>query len=173
MHIDTNYIVGAIGSGGGRRHFAQHAVSGSMSVALTGQWSAYFEGFGISRQEAGGRAMTGHRHRGDLHDRDAAWRSTAESRRASAAMRRRSPRSAAFPWRSGTRTAGGAGAHTRVTRAGSYISFSGPRSRFRSSAVRPNFLPISWTVSSSFISARPTASASLRVSVFCPIRRIA
>jgi hypothetical protein len=29
-----------------------------MSVALTGQSSAYFEGFGISRQEADGRAMT-------------------------------------------------------------------------------------------------------------------
>jgi outer membrane putative beta-barrel porin/alpha-amylase len=57
-HIDTNYTIGAIGSGGGRAHFVQHVLSGSMSVALTGQSSAYFEGFGISRQEAGGRAMT-------------------------------------------------------------------------------------------------------------------
>lgn len=58
VHIDTNYSIGAIGRGGGRSHFVQHAVSGSMSVALTGQSSAYFEGFAISRQEADGRAMT-------------------------------------------------------------------------------------------------------------------
>lgn len=58
VHIDTNYTIGAIGSGGGRPHFVQHVLSGSMSVALTGQSSAYFEGFGISRQEAGGRAAT-------------------------------------------------------------------------------------------------------------------
>ena len=58
VHIDTNYTIGAIASGGGRAHFVQHVLSGSMSVALTGQSSAYFEGFGISRQEAGGRAMT-------------------------------------------------------------------------------------------------------------------
>lgn len=57
-HIDANYTIGAIGSGGGRGHFVQHTVSGSMSVALTGQSSAYFEGFGISRQEPDGRAMT-------------------------------------------------------------------------------------------------------------------
>ena len=58
VHVDTNYTIGAIGSGGGRAHFAQHVLSGSMSVAVTGQASAYFEGFGISRQEAGGRALT-------------------------------------------------------------------------------------------------------------------
>jgi hypothetical protein len=57
-HIDTNYSIGAIGSSDGRGHFVQHVVSGSMSVALTRQASAYFEGFGISRQEANGRALT-------------------------------------------------------------------------------------------------------------------
>jgi hypothetical protein len=57
-HIDTNYSIGAIGSGGGRRHYVQHAVSGSMSVAMTGQSSAYFEGLAVSRQEADGRAVT-------------------------------------------------------------------------------------------------------------------
>lgn len=47
-----------------------------------------------------------------------------------------------------------------------YISFpSGPRSRLRSSGARPNFAPISRIVRSSCISAAPTASASLRVSV--------
>ena len=44
-HIDTNYSIGAIGSGGGRRHYVQHAVSGSMSVALTGQSSASSRGW--------------------------------------------------------------------------------------------------------------------------------
>jgi len=57
-HIDTNYSIGAIGSGGGRRHYLQHAVSGSMSVALIGHSNAYFEWLGISRQEPDGRAVT-------------------------------------------------------------------------------------------------------------------
>jgi hypothetical protein len=56
-HIDTNYSIGAIGSGGGRSHYVQHAGSGSMSVALTGHSSAYFEGLCVSRQEPAGRPV--------------------------------------------------------------------------------------------------------------------
>jgi hypothetical protein len=56
--LDTNYTVGAIGSGAGRGHFAQHILSASLSVRVTEQLSPYFEGVGISRQEVNGAAAT-------------------------------------------------------------------------------------------------------------------
>jgi Putative MetA-pathway of phenol degradation len=51
-HIDFNYGIGAIGSGGGQPHFAQNLVSVSTSVAASDNWNPYFEGFWYSKQDA-------------------------------------------------------------------------------------------------------------------------
>jgi hypothetical protein len=56
-HVDTNYTIGAIGDADGP-HFAQHIVSASIGVSLHERWNPYFEGFGISRAEAGGDVIT-------------------------------------------------------------------------------------------------------------------
>jgi hypothetical protein len=57
-HIDVNYGIGAIGSGGGAPHFVQHAASVSASLAATPKWNPYVEGFWFSRQDPGGGPTT-------------------------------------------------------------------------------------------------------------------
>jgi len=56
-HVDVNYGIGAIGAGGGA-HFTQHLVSLSASLAASDKWNPYVETFWLSRQEAGGGAIT-------------------------------------------------------------------------------------------------------------------
>jgi len=56
-HVDINYGIGSIGSGGGDPHFVQHLLSISASAAVTDNWNPYFETFWYSRQEAAGRAV--------------------------------------------------------------------------------------------------------------------
>jgi Putative MetA-pathway of phenol degradation len=57
-HIDINYGIGSIGTGGGRPHFVEHLVSVSASFAATTRWDPYFESYWFSRQEADGGAVT-------------------------------------------------------------------------------------------------------------------
>jgi len=57
-HIDINYGIGSIGAGGGLPHFVQHLVSVSASLAASGRWNPYAEGYWFSRQDAEGGAMT-------------------------------------------------------------------------------------------------------------------
>ena len=58
-HVDVNYAIGAIGSGGGQPHFVQHLVSVSASHSLTEQLSPYLEAFWSSSLEPhGGRALS-------------------------------------------------------------------------------------------------------------------
>lgn len=53
-HVDVNYGIGAIGAGGGRRHFAQHLLSVSASVEAGGHASPYGEIYWISREDPDG-----------------------------------------------------------------------------------------------------------------------
>jgi hypothetical protein len=56
-HVDANYGVGQIGTGGGRPHFTQHLVSVSASVSVAERWDPYAEVFWFSAQEPGGGAI--------------------------------------------------------------------------------------------------------------------
>jgi hypothetical protein len=139
-HVDVNYGIGAIGSGGGAPRFAQHAASMSASVSA-GRWSPYGELFWYSRQERNGDAIT-------AIDAGAIYGVSprvAIDGGALFGVSRGAPDAALF-----------AGVSLVV----GHINLIAPRSRFRSSGVRPNRLPMSRTVSSSRMSATPTASIS-------------
>jgi hypothetical protein len=57
-HVDVNYGIGEIGSGGGQAHFVQHLLSVSASAAVSDNWNPYVEAFWFSRQDAGGSPVT-------------------------------------------------------------------------------------------------------------------
>lgn len=57
-HVDLNYGIGAIGSGGTSPRFVQHLLSVSTSAAVSDNWNPYVEVFWFSRQDAGGGAVT-------------------------------------------------------------------------------------------------------------------
>ena len=56
-HIDANYGIGQIGSGGGQGHFTQHLLSVSASVSAGERWDPYAEVFWFSAQDPGGGAV--------------------------------------------------------------------------------------------------------------------
>ena len=57
-HVDVNYGIGAIGSGGEQAHFIQHLFSVSASDAISDNWNPYVEVFWFSRQDIGGTGVT-------------------------------------------------------------------------------------------------------------------
>jgi hypothetical protein len=57
-HVDVNYGIGAIGSGGDQSHFVQHLFSVSASDAISDNWNPYLEVFWFSRQDIGGTGVT-------------------------------------------------------------------------------------------------------------------
>jgi hypothetical protein len=57
-HVDVNYGIGAIGSGGDQAHFIQHLFSVSASDAISDNWNPYVEVFWFSRQDIAGTGVT-------------------------------------------------------------------------------------------------------------------
>jgi outer membrane putative beta-barrel porin/alpha-amylase len=57
-HVDVNYGVGAIGTGGDHPRFVQHLLSVSASDAVTDSWNPYIEVFWFSRQDIAGQSLT-------------------------------------------------------------------------------------------------------------------